>query len=321
MRFTRVIRALLAVVPTAVLAMSSVAQPVPPEGPRDGQAPAQDSVKSEEPRADRPGERSGRAGVLQFLRRRLSDLKERQAALEAAMDRVERGEDPAKVREEFEPRRLARREGGGRLTGGPDPMDDDREHSRPDPERSGFNKPGGGGPRGGPDKTGPLSPEDRERALQFLRDHLPKVGARLTEMAKSSPKLADQMLGRFSVKIPELRAAQHDQELFELKVREVEGGLRIMEAMRAYRDAITRKAPDVESKRSELREAFTNQYDTQLAIQKRDADRLARRIEALREEIQERQADRDATIERQLDEVASGRRPGVLGQPGRGGGR
>jgi len=304
------------------LGRSGVAEPPTPGDAAPAQSEAekasQEGGKKEGIRAERLGERAGKPAVLQFLRNRLTDLKDREAMLESALKRVEAGEDPAKIREEFEPRRTGRRDAGGSPRNEPD-FEGDADIGRPGPGMpGGLEMAGRERPRAGGDKPpGPITAEDRERALQFLREHLPRVGGRVTELAKTSPKLADQMLSRFSAKIPELRAVQHDQELFELKVREMEGGLKIWEATRGYRDAASAKASDVESKKSELREALSSQYDAQLAIQRRHADRLAKRIDSLREDIQKRQADRDSTIDRQIEDVAAGRRPSGLGPAGR----
>jgi len=302
----------IAAATTAALGCGFAAFGQPPAEQRAPEASSQDGTKKDDARGERPADRMARPAVTQFIRKRLAEMKERQAAFETALKRIEAGEDPAKVRDELEPRRNGRRDAGPPRDG-PD-ADGDPEFSRPIGERPGMDRPP---PKGGMDKPVPITPEERERALQFLREHMPKVGARVTELAKESPELVDRMLGHWIPKINELRSIRHDSELFELKVREMEGGQKIMWAVRAYRDAVSKKTADIDSRKAELREAFSNQYDTQLEIQKRDADRLAKRIESLREEIQKRQTDRESTIDRQIEDVAAGRPPSGVGPPPR----
>lgn len=268
----------------------------------------------ESARPDRTGERAARPAVMQFLRKRLSEAKAREAALDEAIKRLEAGEDPLRIRDEFEPRRNAWREAGAAPRDGLEP-DGEPESFRPNPDRPRAGKPGVG--KLGPDKPGPLTAEERDRALHFLTEHLPRVGARLTELSKTSPEMVERLLGRMRPRLAELRSIQHDQDLFELKVRELEGGMRIMDARRAYHEAKASGSPDSQSKETELRSALSQQFDTQLAIQKQEVDRLSKRVETLRNEVEKRQSDRDAAIDRQMIDAASDRGPGGFGPPKR----
>ncbi len=308
---------------TASLSLACAGAAIP-EPPADGATPQSQA-------APKPTERPDQPGVLRFLRKRLTDMKERQTELESAIKRVEAGEDPAKIRAEFDARRNGRRDEGGPMRGLDGPEEDQPfapppSPDRPGPGRSGFDRPdlnrpaadhpgqGRGGPgRPGPERPGPLTADERERTLEFLREHLPKVGARLTELAKTSPDRVDFILGQMGSRVPELRAIQHDKELFELKVREMGGGLKIMEARRAYRDAISQKSPEIDARKAELRAAFAEQHDVQIALQKRDVERLAKRVETLRAELEKRQTDRDTVIDRQVEAVTKGRPPAGQG--------
>jgi DNA repair exonuclease SbcCD ATPase subunit len=240
-----------------------------------------------------------RENVEAFIRRRMADLQRRHDALESALTKLESGADPGQVRDELQPTRQTARgvEGAGERRG--------EQPNRPEAE-----------PR---QKDPDARAADRERALVFIKEFMPRLGERLDQLRGQNPELAGRLLDRLSGKIDDLRATRaFDEDLFRLKVDELGGALEVMRAQRAAMEAIRRNAPTEEltKLKGELRTAIGAHFDQQIKVQERDADKLAERIERLRNEISARRAERDKAIERELESMTKRGQPG---QPKSGG--
>lgn len=254
-----------------------------------GQPPAQPGATPPEARTDKP-EKSFRA----LLERRIDEGRERLNAFEDALRRIDAGEDPAKVRESLE-----NSAPGGRRMLGSRPFLPERVGEEPRPQ----------GEPGGPPPNAPLTPEERERALGFLEQHLPRVADKMRDLSKSNPATLDRLLMRMRPKLLDLgNAMKYDHELFELKVRELQAAMQVMEAAKALREAATEA--DRPALRQSLRDAVAEHFDIQLKVSEREAAKLAERIESLRNEIADRKARRDAFIDRELEATLRGPRPG-----------
>ena len=248
-------------------------------------APPAPSPSRAEPPA---GVKPGRAD--QSRRRTREDLQALRDRADAAIRRIDEGADPALVREEFDRNspwrsggrggRSGRPEGTGR-EGGPG---DDRSTARALP---GFE----------------VTPEERQKILRFLDEHVPRVGAKFREMDKTNPELVTRLLARMRPRVREvLESGQNDPGGAELKISEFRTSLDVMWARRGVDEA--RGSGDevtLKAKRSELRSAIAAHFDAQVALQEHEADRLAERVEKLRADIKERRAGKERIVDREME--------------------
>ena len=183
-------------------------------------APPAPSPSRAEPPA---GVKPGRAD--QSRRRTREDLQALRDRADAAIRRIDEGADPALVREEFDRNspwrsggrggRSGRPEGTGR-EGGPG---DDRSTARALP---GFE----------------VTPEERQKILRFLDEHVPRVGAKFREMDKTNPELVTRLLARMRPRVREvLESGQNDPGGAELKISEFRTSLDVMWARRGVDEA------------------------------------------------------------------------------------
>lgn len=312
-------------------ACSSLAQaqpggPPPPPGPRGG-----DAAAVLDP-----------AMVRERLQRRLEDIRRFESRLEGLLARLDAGESPADVLRDLAPLD-GMREGGRR--GPREPRSPERPEARPGDRGGDFppvpGRPEGRGERDGPrERQGPpdqlasipddrpLTPEERERVMAFLRETMPSMAERFLSLTASDPEAADRMLSRM---LPRLREAsrlrEEDPELFTLKGDELRTGVEVIGAARALRasqnaPAGTERDAAIASARAALREAVTRQIDARLRVQEHELAVLMRRVESLQADLLRRQAGRDAAIAETLERVErgpgarDGRREAPRGAPG-----
>lgn len=259
--------------------MGGALQPAgePPSSP--GDRPAQRGA-GEQPPADREAMKA-------LLTRRLEEQRRRQEMFERALNALEQGADPAKVRSELEAG------GGGRRgLGAPSDRRADRIADGDDPIP--------------PRDLGPLTPEEREETLSFLEEIAPRMGARIRQFLAERPEMATRILGRLRAKLADLRSLrEHDPELFQLKVAEMQGAYAVMEVARRLREASGPGAPpeEVRRARAELKEAIGLHFDHQVAVQQHEVRRLTERLERLQAQIKDRRQGRERAIERQVEDV------------------
>jgi len=255
-------------------------------------APSDSATPSPDGLVGRPNEP---ASAKRLLERRIEDLQRRERTLRDALARIERGEAPAGVLSaiEDEPRRgsrggeFRRRAADDAGPGGPDEPSLDRE---------------------GPDwAPRALSPEQRERSIAFLRQHLPTLAARFNALQERNAAFADRMLSRMTPGIREAQSAERDDpELFELRLDEMRNGLSIMDATKKARDlASSADGSDADRRaaEAELREALERQFDIRSRVQSREIERLERRLARLREDLAEKRGRRDSFIDGVIEQV------------------
>lgn len=301
---------LLAATGALVLVGAAWAQPerrqnrVPDQGRGAGQpvqpdAPAQDRPPREAPPVDRDK-------LKEELTRRLEETKRTQARLELALSRLNDGGDPAEIRRENLPgrfrdrlRRAVRDDAPG--LDRPLAPQDNRARGEPGNPPRGPQGPKGPGPMG--DRK--LTPEDRDRMLKFLDEHMPRIGKRFHEALKDNPQVAEGLLGRLAPKFRELEATQHSQpELFRLRVDDMRATLSLQEAARTWRPKLHGNDATDEDRRG-AREALTGaisaQFDARLALREHELKMLEDRIGEARREIDEMHTNRDKRIGEEVD--------------------
>lgn len=283
----------------ALVAGSALAfQPEPP-------APQPDSRP--EARAPMPPPPPGaldRETLRDRLTRRLEENERAQQRLREALEKLDSGADPRSVmdgmgqnfRDRLNDRMGELRERGPRgPRGGP--------NGEPGPE-------GPMGPEGerGPDRGanpggGPRGPES---SMALLREFAPNLADRVEEMRRVDPQFSDRMIERFAGNLRDLASSrQRDAEGFSLRLAEVEAGLDTLDAVRAVRDEIIRPGATGASpeRLTALKGAIAKQLDARTAVQKREAEFLAQRIERVRAEMDKQAAERDKVIEERAGEI------------------
>lgn len=261
-------------------------------GPQD-RPPPEDREAMGQPPIDREK-------LKEELTRRLEETKRTQARLEQALARLNEGGDPAEVRRETMPGRFRdrlRRGGRDNAPGLDRPIDAPRGEPG-NPPRG----PQGPGPKG--DRAA-LTPEDRERMLKFLDEHMPRIGARFREAIKDNPQIAEGLLNRLAPKFRELEATEHSQpELFKLKVEDVRAAMTLQETARSWRVKLRDKNATDDDKRQAgeaIRGAVAAQYDARAALREQELKMLENRIGEAKREIDDMHAKRDQRINDEVD--------------------
>lgn len=257
-----------------------------PAEPRERQRPIERLRRGEQGREAEPGrpgdEGAPRRGTLNTpelakaaIDRRLEELDRQRERLTKLRERVAAGEDVQALHREL-------REG---LSWGP-----------------GVGQGGGQGvPQGG--RPGP---EERREVLQSIRDLRPDLADRIDQFTKETP-VGGALLGRLMPRPGEIqRLLADDPALLELKLDELSGSIEMMRQVRPLVElhlAGKADSPEAAAHRSTLRATVSQQYDIRGKIQERDVDALVDRLERLRNDIADRAAKREESIDRWIDEL------------------
>lgn len=250
----------------------------------DDQMSPPDLSQADQPPVDREK-------LKEELTRRLEETRRTQARLEQALARLNDGGDPAEIRRETMPGRFRDRLRRGAREDSP-----------------GLDRPVGP-PRGaqGPGPMGDrkLSPEDREHMLQFLDQHMPRIGKRFREAIQENPQVAEGLLNRLAPKFRELAATEQSQpELFKLKVEDVRAAMTLQETARSWRMKLREQsAPDDDKRkaREEISSAVAAQYDARLGLREHELKVLEDRITEAKRELDDMRTNRDGRVSEEVD--------------------
>ncbi|HEX2837523.1 MAG TPA: hypothetical protein VHN77_05295 [Phycisphaerales bacterium] len=308
-----------------------------------------------EGRQQAPDAQRGEPGgdLRERLDRALKDSEQANQKLRDAIARLDKGDDPESVKRELDmpllrmwlmrdgqgPRVRDRLDGPGGPAGGRNDgmMPGDRGRGDPgawgEPRRDERGMEGGkrpqpgqapgpmgpgraGGPGGGPGWGPEGAPEDRERLMAAVERELPEFAARMKDLRKKHPQLADRMFQRLAPRVRDaLRVREHDPEMFTLRIAEIKSGLSVLEAIHASRQArlLDDTAPDAASKRADaekqLREAVGAAFDARLKIDEHEAQRLSERVNDIRAEIEKKRTDREKAVDEIVGRAAKGEMP------------
>lgn len=303
------------------LAGSAGAQPDrgdrPPPGREPGDVMHRTPRDDEGGRGDAPPRDPERAKL--WVERMLKETRTREARLQEALDRLNRGESPEEILREMGERMrdaaglagpLAGLEDGGRR--GPLAQ---RMRDRARPDRA--NRPGGE-EMGGPEDDGPGGPapgkpggrltgENREEIEAFVKENMPVLARRL-EKAGDDRGDRDRVLERLAPRILDAMAAKkRDPELFETRAQEIQSGVAVFDAVKAYRDAMRGEGADhdsnVKTAKDTLREALNNAMAARDKVREREIDLLAKRLEKMRSELEKQKADREKKVDGELKRI------------------
>jgi len=263
------------------------------------QQPQQPGTQRPEPRREVPEDP---AEATRLLNRTLQDLDERRERVREAIQKIQQG---TPVREalrgvDLRPERGPRPEHGPGGPGGPNG----------EPRIRMGGDPGGLAEALGDRSTGrrlehPPTPEQKAHAMAFMREHLPDIATRMQEYEKTEPERAERALMRIIPRVLEAEGVRKsDPKLFMLRVREIDGQAKVVEAIRVDREARESKDPArIEQATAELRAALSTQFDTRLELQEHEIESLTRRLEELKNDVQKKRSTRNGAIDEMAKRV------------------
>lgn len=162
----------------------------------------------------------------------------------------------------------------------------------------------GGPPPGGPPE--PLSPEQRAEALELLRERGPELFARMQRLRQDRPGEFDDMLRqRMPTLMRWLKEKAEDPELYGMRT----------ELMRLEREshALARRIRNEagaeggegasEAAKKALRDLVGRTFDLRMQVGQREIDRLAARLEKMRDDIIKRRGGRESMIDDRVREL------------------
>lgn len=248
------------------------------------------------------------------LQRRLDDMRQGQAEIEAALKRLDAGEAPERVREDLE--RQVRERLGGAMRERVD------ERRREGPRGPGMRGPGGpmGGPPGGPlggdpdgprgmggrpgEPGGPPPVLDRERLMQLIQRHNPEFAEMLRQVERENPRAGERIMGRLEPQLRDL-LVERDPEVQRTRVDMLRAGWDVLMEQRRLGDAMARGdlEADLEKPKAALLAAMSRRFDLQAKLNTKDVERLERRLADLREESRRMSEGRDAFVRERFESL------------------
>jgi hypothetical protein len=278
---------LAAALGTAFSAGLAGAQPAgKPEAP-----PPQPQQTQGDGRQDFPADA---ASAKKFLERRIEETNKREEHFKALLARLENGESAAAVGKDFDGNRAAVRDAARR------PDDHGPGDPRPDQRRN-----------GGQGNRARLTPEEKEHALAFLRENSPELAGRFDRLLKNDPESGERVLGHMAGRIKEAEALKAgNPALFSLRMREMEGGAAVVDALKTYRDAKNATPQDpakLDAATEQLRTALSRQLDVRLSVQENEIESLTKRLADLKSDLEAKRSGRSAAIESMMEKVRDGK--------------
>lgn len=253
------------------------------------------------PKADRPtagkGKAEGREPIdgerlKARLERRLQEFRKLTAELEAGIKRLDEGTPPAEVASDMEALAQPYRSFDG---GGPRDRSNGDSNFRGGPDR-GPNGERGGWDRGGRDQETPIDPQT---VLDVLKDAAPAFATRVEKLRETDPEAADRMIGRMAPRLRDaIQVRNKDPQLFTLRINEIKVGIDLLDAARAYREAV--KGGDtaaIDASKAVVADIAAKQFDARLATQEREMHALEERVEGIRGELAKKRSDREKSVE------------------------
>jgi hypothetical protein len=272
--------------------------------------PAIAQGRPDEPRPPRPADRAPEdpQEAARLLERRIEDTQKRQDRMRDALRKIREGVPAREALKDIDLR--------------PDNWPDSRFDRHPPGKNDGrsFSE------RERERHRQPTTPEQRAHAKAFLRAHLPSIADRFDAVEKSDPQAVEGGYSRLVPRVADAEALiERDPELFRLKLAEIEGTIHIVEAIRAFREADAAKDPArITQTRAALREALSRQMDTRIELQVREVNALAKQLEDLKTDLEQRRTNRESNLDAAIERIRTyrerqereGARPGDRAEKG-----
>lgn len=246
-----------------------------------------------------------RARLRAQLDRRLADLEAQRNRMREAIEMLDHGAAPERVRAHVgdERRRVVR--GPGPMTGEHpmEPFDPDANPPRRGP-RADDESPRPGGVR--PDAPGPrsaLTDADRSRIVEFLRQHDPEMLERIEVFRREHPERFEQMMEARAPRILELMQERLESpETYEIKVSlmRLEGSIH-----KVLRPAWGRPEGISAEEETAVRDLLTKQAELGVKLLQVEIDQLSERMHQLERELNERSVMIEHVVEDRLERLRS----------------
>lgn len=246
-----------------------------------------------------------RARLRTQLDRRLADLEAQRNRMREAIEMLDHGATPERIRAHVGDERRRVERGSGPMTGEHpmEPFDLDANPPRRGP-RAGDEGPRPGGVRS--DALGPrsaLTDADRSRILEFLREHDPEMLERIEVFRREHPERFEQMMEARAPRILELMQERtNSPETYEIKVSlmRLEGSIH-----RVLRPAWGRSEGISAEEEAAVRDLLTKQAELGVKLLQVEIDQLGERVHQLERELNERSGMIERVVEDRLERLRS----------------
>ncbi len=275
----------------------------PPDGPgRPPRGPAGGGDEERRALHDKMRDLDDRLAAIERRFQDGSMSKEEEAKLrdEAKRLQAERGEVEKKLRSMGPPP-------GGEGMG---PGGDRPGPGRPPGEPGGPGEPGMG-PR--PMRT-PVSAEDREKAMAWLKENEPTRLERLGELKQQRPDEYERAVTQIAMEVRDLLAMkQNDPKRYERRMSQRKLDYRANELAEKIRGAGENQ--DTTAERKELKDVLGKLFDLREEDREQELKRLADELTRLKETMAKRRESKDKLVERRMEDLLG---EGMEWDPGKG---
>jgi len=246
------------------------------------------------------------------LERRLNESKRAQERLEAAINKLDAGADATEILRELDLPGARSGRGDGPRRGEEPPHGEgqgdrpprERGPGRPDDLWAGF-QPGR-----------PMSDEMRAGVTDFLREHLPELAVRIDALREIDPEGADRLIARIAPRMRDAsRVRQSNPKLFELRLKELQLGITVLEAVKSLRtaQALPANAPErtgqIERATNLLRERLTEQSAVRNSLLELEIESLAARLDEMRKDLERKRAGGAESVEAITQKIVDMKEP------------
>ncbi|MEM6459329.1 MAG: hypothetical protein AAF710_08070 [Planctomycetota bacterium] len=149
---------------------------------------------------------------------------------------------------------------------------------------------------------------EAEAAREVIATLYPELAERLDKLRDEDPRAYRDALERRFPRVRFLvRLRERDPEMYALRVEDITLARRVESLGKAYR-AAEADGDDMKSLaiKDDLEDAAAAHFDVRQTIRRIEIDRLRARLEAMEQQLEEQDDDRDDLIERRVDELTGG---------------
>ncbi len=161
-----------------------------------------------------------------------------------------------------------------------------------------------------------MSDEMRKGLTEFLQEHLPELATRLGVLREADPEAADRMLDRLAPRVREAaRIKTSDPKLFDLRLKEVQAGIGVLEAVKELRTAqdLPENSSDrpkrLEAATVSLRARVTEQHDTRMNLLAYEVESLAKRLDGMRADLERKRSEGSKAVDDMTRKIIEMRDP------------
>jgi hypothetical protein len=159
-----------------------------------------------------------------------------------------------------------------------------------------------------------MSEEEKDELEAFLKKHFPERFEELSRLDETAPRIFNRAINQM---LPQLLRLMHmeedDPEEFPIRLEEVKLSFEVRGAMRRLRLA---SGPEERARLlPEVRGMLARKFDLRQRMHRAEIQKLEGRLAEAKAGLERREADKEKIIDRELEDVSSGRMP-PDGSPG-----